>query len=820
MKTIILPLIISLSICSTSAFSQIVKTIDNSQPTSGDNFAAFSDAADYLQTMGNATETITFNVAADQEFIGDIFYLQEFNKGGGQQVIFQKDGTGNNPIIKNDLVPEAVIWLDTCYNITFDGINVADPSPTDGVNYTTAYYLNNSHNCEIVNSSISDFDQYGIYLRYGSSNILIDNNSVYYTADFYTSQSTIYGIYALSVTLSENVNVTNNRIFGMKNATSTLYGLRIGRSSGIIANNFISITNDNDKVYALRCDILDAEQISNVYHNTVYIGADLTDDAYGYFGTGAEGVVNLKNNIFINNTNYVGTGTDNSYAVYVPFAGPVYNIEDNIYFSNDPSGILNRWGTEDYYSLEDWQQAYGGDYGSAVTNVEFSDAASGDLHITGDLLGDFLMAATFIENAPLTDIDGETRDNEYPYKGADENIENPLNLHIDCDQYTLDFDDVYIGSPETLTFQIQNNGSENIIIDSLNVPLPFAAAYDDLDWANHMENITINAGTLKTIEVQCDLTVVESIDTLAHIYVPNGQIIDVQLSANALAPTIAVSTQELEFEAVVVAETSDTQTLTIENTGDEILSVSSIVAPDSFLIREAGDSDWQTQVTNIYIEAGNTQDIEIVFNPAEVANYNEIMTIESIVNIDITLKGRGKGIDFIHKPYSTGLWLGTNDIGDFNNDGYLDIITTGYGIEPFLGQIKLLQNNGDFTFTEVSTAIQGVGNGTVNFIDYNNDNNLDVFVAGQYDWGKGTPFVCSKLYQNIDGEFTEVFSDFAGVESPKSDWADIDLDGDLDLAFMGKDSTNGIDKAYLMIYENLGNNEFQETNIARSRWRY
>jgi len=67
-------------------------------------------------------------------------------------------------------------------------------------------------------------------------------------------------------------------------------------------------------------------------------------------------------------------------------------------------------------------------------------------------------------------------------------------------------------------------------------------------------------------------------------------------------------------------------------------------------------------------------------------------------------------------------------VGDYNNDGFEDLLLTYYG------QNRLYRNNGDGTFTDVTEKAGLLQAGThtgsgCTFVDYNRDGRLDLFVA-------------------------------------------------------------------------------------------
>lgn len=132
-------------------------------------------------------------------------------------------------------------------------------------------------------------------------------------------------------------------------------------------------------------------------------------------------------------------------------------------------------------------------------------------------------------------------------------------------------------------------------------------------------------------------------------------------------------------------------------------------------------------------------------------------------------------------------WAGGVCAEDFDNDGYIDIISSSV---EFRDNIKYYHNNGDGTFTDYTekAKLNGEWEGlNIYHVDYNNDGFMDVFIPrGGWKYEAGyTP--SSLLRNNGDGTFTDVTIK-AGLlnygPTQVAEWADIDKDGDLDL-FLG-----------------------------------
>ncbi|MBD3290253.1 hypothetical protein GF337_15715, partial [candidate division KSB1 bacterium] len=112
---------------------------------------------------------------------------------------------------------------------------------------------------------------------------------------------------------------------------------------------------------------------------------------------------------------------------------------------------------------------------------------------------------------------------------------------------------------------------------------------------------------------------------------------------------------------------------------------------------------------------------------------------------------------------------------DYDNDGDPDLYVCNANQNNFL-----YQNNGDGTFTKVTTGMlvnDGGDSYGCSWADYNNDGFQDLFVANYKE--------ANSLYRNNgNGSFTRIFAGSFSQDTGNSygsSWADYDNDGDLDL---------------------------------------
>lgn len=153
---------------------------------------------------------------------------------------------------------------------------------------------------------------------------------------------------------------------------------------------------------------------------------------------------------------------------------------------------------------------------------------------------------------------------------------------------------------------------------------------------------------------------------------------------------------------------------------------------------------------------------------------------------------------------------GASVIDDFDGDGRVEIVTSSW--EPD-GPLQLWKRADDGSWVERTREAGFVGiTGGLNAVqaDYDDDGDLDLLVL-RGAWTMAGGRVPNSLLENDGhGRFRDV-THAAGLADPAlptqaADWADYDLDGDLDL-YVGNESTDAID-APSQLFRNRGDGTF------------
>ena len=167
-------------------------------------------------------------------------------------------------------------------------------------------------------------------------------------------------------------------------------------------------------------------------------------------------------------------------------------------------------------------------------------------------------------------------------------------------------------------------------------------------------------------------------------------------------------------------------------------------------------------------------------------------------------------------------------VGDFNNDGFDDLVVTGYGAN------RLYQNNGDGTLSPAPLPIDTndrIWSTSAAFADFDDDGDLDLYIVNYVEWDPddppcftqhnppvpiscgpiGRPGQSDRLYENTgDGTFRDV-SETAGMNSVAGKGlglsvADFDGDGRLDL-YVANDTTEN------QLWHNRGGLRFEDVAL-------
>ncbi len=221
-----------------------------------------------------------------------------------------------------------------------------------------------------------------------------------------------------------------------------------------------------------------------------------------------------------------------------------------------------------------------------------------------------------------------------------------------------------------------------------------------------------------------------------------------------------------------------------------------ILSPNGKIYRNNGDNTFTEQTTisltditggAVWGDYDNDGYLDILSTNGKIYHNNGNNTFTELTSVSLTSVNDG-----------SVAW------GDYDNDGYLDILLTG---ETTSGTkvSKIYHNNGNNTFTEeTSIPLTGVRYSSATWGDYDNDGYLDILLTGFISLQKGS---ISKIYHNNgNNAFTEQTSiHLFGLESGSAAWGDYDNDGDLDILLSGIWGNEDL----AIIYQN--NNSFPNT---------
>jgi hypothetical protein len=203
-------------------------------------------------------------------------------------------------------------------------------------------------------------------------------------------------------------------------------------------------------------------------------------------------------------------------------------------------------------------------------------------------------------------------------------------------------------------------------------------------------------------------------------------------------------------------------------------------------------------------DVDNDNDIDVV-----ISGFNETANTSTYLCIN-----DGTGIFSIHTYFYEDVVAGSIELADIDNDSDLDIIITGLDTDDnYFASVKKNDGAGNFTFSQELTP---VFNSKVKFADIDNDQDLDLLLTGRNEEGSRV----SEMYVNDgNGNFTvQPNTPFTHVENASIQFIDIDNDNDLDLFILGVKNYNP-KEVVSELYTNDGEGNFslvQGTNFLEA----
>ncbi len=278
--------------------------------------------------------------------------------------------------------------------------------------------------------------------------------------------------------------------------------------------------------------------------------------------------------------------------------------------------------------------------------------------------------------------------------------------------------------------------------------------------------------------------------------------------------------QNIAFEQVLPAVSNIANFYDVQNSTIAVADIDNDNDQDVLI---TGESIIEFAYLYINDGVGNYFQVPTMFTPVKNGSAS-FSDIDNDGDLDVAITGSNYLLGRISKLYLNNgigtftLITGTpfdsvdySDIsfGDIDNDNDQDIIVSGEN-NAGLCITKLYENNGSGVFSLVTgTPFEGVKKGSLELIDVDNDNDLDLMLTGENNTGQ---YIAKMYFNNGNGLFTLITaSNFTGVSLSSIAFADIDNDNDQDVMISGLNNAN-IDVCEL--YINNGNGNFVPSNLT------
>ncbi|MBI1344516.1 MAG: T9SS type B sorting domain-containing protein [Terrimonas sp.] len=284
--------------------------------------------------------------------------------------------TGSQVVIKGNTITNGSSGIYLSGTTAESNNFIIDSNSLSG-SYYYGIYINSIYGSGIIRndvyrSGLMNSTSYGIYATNIDSVYKVDDNVV--TVE--NAGTSIYAIYLTGCAASEAEpgSVSRNRITAVNNVTSsTFYGLYQSSSvRNYSVNNIIDVNSTGNTIRGLYSTSGGGiKYYNNTVRNSSPANSILNVAAYFSQTSGADGVTDIRNNIFT----HEGAGV-------AAYQGNVANIysDYNMYYTNGDTLIAQ--GSNYYPTLQAWRDAENWDFNSIVYQPAFVNGSSLEPDIT------------------------------------------------------------------------------------------------------------------------------------------------------------------------------------------------------------------------------------------------------------------------------------------------------------------------------------------------------------------------------------------------------------------------------------------------------
>lgn len=484
----------------------------------------------------------------------------------------------------------------------------------------------------------------------------------------------------------DNAQVSRNQVSGLTSSPSGLavVGLALGNASNVVlSNNVISnlLGRGRASEFLIGLNIVqNATSNVSVWHNSVHLSGDRggvptsMTPSYALRVDTTNPVLNLKNNIFANT---MTTSAPNAFSRVFGYSASAFGSLDadaNLYWSAGPNAqfaVRNAFGTQ-IANLAAWRTTTGDELVSLFDAPLF--VADDNLHLqTSPLASPAISAALDLPSIAI-DIDGDSRAATERDIGADEVVTPPQPaLVLSASQ--IEFGAVNIGASSAVqTITLSNPTSQGLRITALtDSQAPFVR--------DASSTCAIALPLIIPGDSSCSLAyrfnpATEGLaqQTIAITHAGTGDQQFALRGTGVLSPAqLQVSASQITFDPTRVGTISSTRTLTLSNSGQQVLNVATLSPITAPFVASGGTC----ASAPFALTGGQGCTLILAFAPTVRGPASEIVHIDAGAGGSSAVNLQGTGIQGVLQQTPSQMAFGAINVGSVSAAQTLTLSNTG-----------------------------------------------------------------------------------------------------------------------------------------------